>query len=170
MGRTGGTSTCKWCSNKAIPRQGLAQVCERCQDRIDHVIRDAMARQRAGGLTDPTMAREFGITSETWRTIRRKVRNDPSVRVPTSSISPRHVVPTGAPELPVDDPAPRGWERRAACAGVADPDIFFPESPRRDKGRITEAKSWCADCPVRAECRSHHGREGIWGGFLYVVP
>jgi hypothetical protein len=52
----------------------------------------------------------------------------------------------------------------AACAGVDDPDIFFPE-----KGRTAsrEAIALCATCPVRTECGEYateHDLKGIWGG------
>ena len=48
----------------------------------------------------------------------------------------------------------RGWRDRAACLGIADPDLFFPTAesgPVRD-AQVTAAKAVCAGCPVRREC------------------
>lgn len=51
---------------------------------------------------------------------------------------------------------------------VADPDLFFAESPED----IETAKALCQDCPVRAECLAGavERREpyGVWGGQLVV--
>lgn len=62
------------------------------------------------------------------------------------------------------------WQYRGACRG-ADPETFFsPEAERgpRRRARETAAKSFCASCPVVAECLEHAlaVREpyGVWGG------
>jgi len=51
---------------------------------------------------------------------------------------------------------------------VADPDLFFAESPED----IETARALCQDCPVRAECLAGavERREpyGVWGGQLVV--
>lgn len=53
------------------------------------------------------------------------------------------------------------WRVSAACRGL-DPDLFFPS-----RGVSTDrARSVCAGCPVRVECRTAGlgERFGIWGG------
>ncbi|WP_073919489.1 WhiB family transcriptional regulator [Streptomyces sp. CB02009] len=60
-------------------------------------------------------------------------------------------------------------EPRGACAGVSDPDLFFPVG---DTGpallQIIEAKKICATCPVIDACLRgalERGEEtGVWGG------
>lgn len=60
---------------------------------------------------------------------------------------------------------PTPWIERAACRGIAEPDLFFPE---RGGSEGREAKAVCADCAVRAECLEYAVRwridQGIWGG------
>lgn len=55
------------------------------------------------------------------------------------------------------------WYEHAACAGV-DPDVFFPI--RGPQPHV--ARSYCAGCPVAADCLSsaleNVEDEGIWGG------
>jgi WhiB family redox-sensing transcriptional regulator len=66
-------------------------------------------------------------------------------------------------------PRPPHWKDRAACAGV-DTSVFFPVSRDGVPARIEAeyAKSFCAECPVRATCLSHalvHREDfGVWGG------
>ncbi|WP_370383632.1 WhiB family transcriptional regulator [Catenulispora sp. GAS73] len=69
------------------------------------------------------------------------------------------------------------WIERAACQG-ADPTLFFgPDvlstDGRRERiaerrRREAEAKVFCADCPVRAQCAEHAlslpEAHGVWGG------
>lgn len=69
------------------------------------------------------------------------------------------------------------WIERAACQG-ADPTLFFgPDvlstDGRRERiaerrRRETEAKVFCAGCPVRAQCAEHAlslpEAHGVWGG------
>ncbi|WP_030234922.1 WhiB family transcriptional regulator [Streptomyces sp. NRRL S-350] len=62
------------------------------------------------------------------------------------------------------------WQLEGACRTV-DSSIFFHPSNERGsaaKAREEAAKSVCARCPVRRECRSHAltTREpyGVWGG------
>lgn len=163
-GRTGGTSRCRWCRSPALPRAGSAQVCPRCQDRVDRVVREALGRQRRLRLSNVVMAREFGVSLDTWRRIRISVEKDPGVHVATARIDPRHR------EQPGDDPTdvPSRWEHRAACAGSSSPDMFFPETAG-DRARIAEVTVVCDSCPVTRECRVHRGREGVWGGKLYTL-
>ncbi|MGA1362071.1 MAG: WhiB family transcriptional regulator [Ilumatobacteraceae bacterium] len=55
------------------------------------------------------------------------------------------------------------WRHRGACNGL-DPSIFFPESEEDSD----EAKSICAECPVRIPCLEHalslREKDGVWGG------
>jgi WhiB family redox-sensing transcriptional regulator len=58
----------------------------------------------------------------------------------------------------------RGWQARANCMGVVDPDLFFPE-----RGASTrEAKEVCRGCVAREDCLEYaldNGEKfGIWGG------
>jgi WhiB family transcriptional regulator, redox-sensing transcriptional regulator len=57
------------------------------------------------------------------------------------------------------------WRKRAACRGL-DSEIFYPDT--EDEIDALEAKSVCAQCPVRQPCLehalAHREREGIWGG------
>ncbi|WP_371793883.1 WhiB family transcriptional regulator [Streptomyces albidoflavus] len=65
-------------------------------------------------------------------------------------------------------PRPAHWTAQAACIG-APPDIFHPP---QDAGRvhltIKEAKSWCARCPVQAQCLTEaldrDEPHGVFGG------
>lgn len=54
------------------------------------------------------------------------------------------------------------WTEYAACAGIADPEIFFNE--RND----LPAKIVCAGCPVKNDCLTYALRRrhlvGVWGG------
>lgn len=61
------------------------------------------------------------------------------------------------------------WKRRAACAGIEDPDrIFFPPSVKGHRTDTREAKSICAKCPVRKTCLAYavvyREPRGVWGG------
>ncbi len=59
---------------------------------------------------------------------------------------------------------PTPWTARAACRGIAEPDLFFPSQG----ASATEAVAVCAGCPVRIECLDYAIRwridHGIWGG------
>jgi hypothetical protein len=57
-----------------------------------------------------------------------------------------------------------GWYERAECRG-APTDVFFPVYENAP-GAFDEALSYCARCPVRAECLEAGQREpcGMWGG------
>jgi hypothetical protein len=56
------------------------------------------------------------------------------------------------------------WMRHAACAGISNPDVFFPPG----NSTVSEqALAICAQCPVRQECRQdaiEQNQLGIWGG------
>ena len=60
---------------------------------------------------------------------------------------------------------PTPWAAQAACRGIAEPDLFFPERGGNE-GRA--AKAVCGGCPVRDECLGYAIRwridHGIWGG------
>ena len=60
------------------------------------------------------------------------------------------------------------WRYSAACRDV-DPELFYPAGTDGPALlRIAEAKTVCAQCPVRAECLAWamaHGEDyGVWGG------
>ncbi|MEY9956795.1 WhiB family transcriptional regulator [Streptacidiphilus sp. MAP5-52] len=58
------------------------------------------------------------------------------------------------------------WVADAACAGHADPDLWYPESPHSEEGGA--AKSICARCPVSTPCLTEslemNDRYGIRSG------
>jgi len=68
----------------------------------------------------------------------------------------------------------RSWRDDAACAGMTWQErdrIFFPEDPGTGPGRqrmYDEARSYCARCPVVAEClddaQRWNDRDGFRGG------
>ncbi len=58
------------------------------------------------------------------------------------------------------------WRERAACHGIDDPEIFFPD--RNDVAKRAAARAVCDGCSVREQCVedaiSKPDSEGIWGG------
>lgn len=63
---------------------------------------------------------------------------------------------------------PRGWERRAACAGIASTrvdELFYPAEGTSVPPEVTQL---CESCPVRQHCLATalqaRYQEGIWGG------
>ena len=75
-------------------------------------------------------------------------------------VSVRLAAPPPAWDLPADP----------ACAG-ADPGLFFGperESPEARGQRVTQARVFCASCPVSRECLdgavARGERYGVWGG------
>lgn len=56
---------------------------------------------------------------------------------------------------------------KAACRGMAEEDIFFPDRSHGPNG-ADAAKAVCAGCPVRVECLEHaleaQEEYGVWGG------
>lgn len=60
------------------------------------------------------------------------------------------------------------WMQKAICKNKTH--LFFPKSAERPQARQrreAEAKVFCAQCPVKIECRDHarnSGEYGIWGG------
>lgn len=168
-------SQCKWCPNPSIAVPGSTRMCESCRIRVDRVIRAALERQADKGSSDVAMAREFGVVCDTWRRIRHKVAGDPYTRVASNSIDPFHpsvvadgeVDPPDSARDPTPDPMSGAWEHRAACRKHDDPDIFFPVHKRGDV--VDKALKVCAGCTVTDRCRDNRGKEGVWGGRLYVV-
>lgn len=66
------------------------------------------------------------------------------------------------PSIWLDHP---DWTRHAACREAPDPEIFFPAHGNiRKAPSVRLAKSYCAVCPVTAECLDDAEPEGIWGG------
>jgi WhiB family transcriptional regulator, redox-sensing transcriptional regulator len=55
------------------------------------------------------------------------------------------------------------WREQARCKGI-DPEVFYPVSDEESD----EAKSICAECPVRLPCLEFalaaRERDGVWGG------
>lgn len=56
------------------------------------------------------------------------------------------------------------WTSQAACRGLSDPDIMFPNEG--DRGEA--ARAVCRGCDVKAECLDfalrNHEEHGFWGG------
>lgn len=166
MTRTRGPCKCKWCPGEAIPRAGLVQVCPACQVKIDRIVRATREDQLRGGLSDPVIAARFGVVTDTWRRIRRRLEEFPNDELVCASIDPTHrvgAVAAGAPTEPHTSDGP--WEQRAACR-EAPPEIFFPAS-RKDTRTITQALTFCGGCEVRGICHRNAGDHGIWGGQLF---
>lgn len=72
----------------------------------------------------------------------------------------------------------KNWRSQAACAGIEDPDIFFPPRSKHLYTKIAdEAKRVCTGnhntirCPVRNECLMYaierDEQHGIWGGMSH---
>jgi WhiB family redox-sensing transcriptional regulator len=63
---------------------------------------------------------------------------------------------------------PGEWVREAACRGVGDLEMFFPDTAAEAR----KAKQFCFSCPVQQQClqyalksqASSYGHAGIWGG------
>ena len=78
--------------------------------------------------------------------------------------------PPRRPHVPLA-PAP---VRRPLPCRVEDSELWFAESP----AQLEQAKSFCADCPVRDACLAgalHRGEPwGVWGGEIFergvVIP
>lgn len=63
----------------------------------------------------------------------------------------------------------RDWRTAALCRTAGDPDLWFPASTTAPHSpQISEAKTICARCPVRAQCLraalESGDTYGIWGG------
>ncbi len=62
------------------------------------------------------------------------------------------------------------WQERGACRSATAATFFPPEEERGPKrsAHESEAKAFCARCPVRRECLEHalavRETHGIWGG------
>lgn len=59
-----------------------------------------------------------------------------------------------------------GWQKKAACKDVKNPDMFFPDKSNLAEGN--EAIMLCFQCPVRKECKKYKKETGtkfgIWAG------
>lgn len=68
------------------------------------------------------------------------------------------------PIINIRDFPERTWTRHAACQGH-DPDLWFLD---QHDGSYTEARTICADCPVKTECLAWavetNTQFGMWGG------
>lgn len=72
------------------------------------------------------------------------------------------------PHAPVaPSPVPPAPVRRPLPCRVEDPDLWFAETP----AQLELAKSFCADCPVRAACLAgaldRAEPWGVWGGEIF---
>ena len=60
---------------------------------------------------------------------------------------------------------------KAACI-TADPDLFYPEGTKEQRGVATyKAKHICSGCAIAAQCLAEalaNDEEGIWGGTTEV--
>lgn len=64
------------------------------------------------------------------------------------------------------------WHAKAKCKDLENPDEMFFGGGEQDqpvtKSKLREAKKYCADCPVFADCLNHAltepERHGIWAG------
>lgn len=75
--------------------------------------------------------------------------------------------------MPDTEPAPARWQEYALCREV-DPGIFYPLDEEGVTRSYSRARSICASCMVRTDCRedamaregdSHtNARDGMWGG------
>lgn len=71
-------------------------------------------------------------------------------------------------DMPMVQAEDEAWMRHAACKGLTH--LFFPaaaERPQARERREASARSVCAECTVRPDCRefarSNH-EYGMWGG------
>lgn len=59
------------------------------------------------------------------------------------------------------------WFLQAACRGIEDPDIFFPEVSQNNDIVWREARGYCGRCPVVIECAQYAIDNqmyfGMWG-------
>jgi hypothetical protein len=56
---------------------------------------------------------------------------------------------------------------KAACLGIEDPEILFPDGGTNHQEMVETAKAICASCAVVLQCLNHglhHEKVGIWGG------
>lgn len=63
------------------------------------------------------------------------------------------------------------WMMAANCAGIPNPDIFYPDSTGNGAGvQAATAALLCRGCPVLLDCRKHGKRlsrgYGVWAGQL----
>lgn len=61
------------------------------------------------------------------------------------------------------------WFDQAVCAGISDPDVFFPvQDKRRYQEQIAMTREMCGVCPVQDRCLdlalNDPSLEGIWAG------
>ncbi len=84
----------------------------------------------------------------------------------SSSTSGRWPMGRPLPLTGVFDIDETAWMMRAACAGIRDPDLFFPESTA--ESAYAPARDVCDRCPVAGDCLDYalaHGENfGVWGG------
>ena len=68
------------------------------------------------------------------------------------------------------DPDATAWMDQAACSGIAEPGLFFPDSHL--EAAWAPARQVCARCPVRYPCLdyavAHRIDHGMWGGLTHL--
>ncbi len=78
-----------------------------------------------------------------------------------------HVSTGGLPSAGPRARAPQAATRQVLPCRVQDPDLWFAESP----AQLEQAKSFCADCPVRNACLEgaldRAEPWGVWGGEIF---
>lgn len=87
---------------------------------------------------------------------------------PQKRVGPEEMERRGARRRATRPRPSLGWQNSAGCRD-ADSELFFPLSYGSEHAeQIAEAKSYCAVCPVRAECLDYavatDQKYGIWGG------
>jgi WhiB family redox-sensing transcriptional regulator len=120
------------------------------------------AELRAEGLTVAGIAQEMGIALRAAEHYAAKYRQQVRDELAAAQID------WPVPASPVQGVT--HWSGKAACRGHWD--LFFapdgPEPQEAKEVREAKAKSLCAACPVRAQCRaeakSGPGRFGTWAG------
>lgn len=167
MVRATGPYPCEWCPGTAVDRKSRIRNCAECQEKVNAVAAKALDMQVTSRLSDAQTAKMLDIGACVWRRVRVILEKDPSADAPARFLSPRHALldePAGEPE----DSAGAGWDFRAACRKVEDPDIFFPLY-RSDTSTIERAMKFCAACSVRVECLNRRaGADGVWGGVFFT--
>lgn len=157
----------RWC-HAGKPPEGPPPP-QKCGTRVpDAVIRDRVAKLAdllAAGLTVAEAARQMEVGQRAAEHYAQELIRQQREDVITSPIE----WPVPAP------PAPVIWHWSDASACRDHEQLFFgPDGERLPEREIREAKakSLCAVCPVRNECRGYaeagQVKDGIWGGLTEI--
>lgn len=81
-----------------------------------------------------------------------------------------HSPEKGLPRVPEIQESDPDWRKRSACAGAANPLVFFP----RNAHDVLEAQAFCRRCVVKADCLNYAkqfpetpGCGGVFGGVWF---